>query len=106
MDIENIKNIIKSWAESEALIKSAYIFGSRARNDYKNDSDLDVAVEIHPLNDESSYAAWVFEKKKLKESLSKLIPYQLQLEQYDGDDTPIIKGAIESSSILVYVENE
>jgi len=46
MDIVELSNIIAKWAKEEALVTRAYVFGSRARNNFQVDSDLDVAVEI------------------------------------------------------------
>ena len=38
--LENISNILKKYKE----VESAKIFGSRARGDYKNTSDIDIAL--------------------------------------------------------------
>lgn len=40
-DIENIISILKK----EDGIESAYLFGSRAKGDYKNGSDVDIALK-------------------------------------------------------------
>jgi len=105
MDIEEIKIIVANWAKEEPLVTKAYIFGSRARDDYREDSDIDIAVEIKKLpGDGNVLATWIFESDKLKERLSKLLPYSLQLEHFDGSNTPHVLAGIEQSSILVYEE--
>jgi predicted nucleotidyltransferase len=102
---ESIKKIVAVWAESEPLITKAYIFGSRARDDYREDSDLDVAIEIEKLrNDENILATWITHKKGLEESLSKLIPYKLHLELCDREKTPTVLSGIEKSNIVVYIK--
>jgi uncharacterized protein len=106
VDIVKIKEIIVEWAENEPLVKKVYIFGSRARHDYREDSDLDVAVEINKLpGDSNILATWMFESDKLKESLEPVLPYKLQLENYDGDNTPKVEAGINQSSILIYNES-
>lgn len=45
--LDNIINVIKKYE----YIKSAYIFGSRARGDYNDKSDIDIAIDC--INDVS-----------------------------------------------------
>lgn len=102
MKVELLKEIIKKWAESEPLIKEVYIFGSRARNDYRENSDIDIAVKIENRpNDDSPLATWLYEGNNLKNRLSKLLPYELQLEYLDNKTKTVLSG-IKESSILVY----
>ena len=42
----SLADALRSWAQGEPNVKRAWIFGSRARGDQRDDSDLDVAVEI------------------------------------------------------------
>ncbi len=103
MDIEALKKVVAMWAESEPLVTKAYIFGSRARGDHRQHSDLDVAVEIDQQpGDENLLATWICEKRGLEERLSKLIPYSLQMEHLEGEETPTVLRGINESSILVY----
>ncbi len=103
MNQENLKDIVYNWAKSESLVTKAYIFGSRARDDYSEDSDLDVAVEIKmELGDEKVLDTWMDEGKKLEKRLAELVPCEIQLELFDGENTPTILEGIKESSILVY----
>ncbi|MES9946799.1 MAG: nucleotidyltransferase domain-containing protein [Candidatus Thiodiazotropha sp.] len=66
MDIEEIREIIKNWAMRESLIRKAYIFGSRAREDYRSDSEIDVVVQLNKLpQDGSEYSTWMYTNKEL-----------------------------------------
>ena len=104
MDNESIKRTIKDWASKEPLVKKVYIFGSRATNDYQEDSGIDVAVEIHRLpGEENITAAWMDAAEGFREQLSKLLPYPLRLHSLDGDSPIILDGAYRSG-ILVYEE--
>jgi len=49
MNIKELIKIVAQWAHDEPLVTKVYIFGSRARDDYREDSDLDVAVEIKTM---------------------------------------------------------
>ena len=104
MNTESIKRIIEDWASEEPFVKKVYIFGSRTTNDYGEDSDIDVAVEIHRLpGEESITAAWMDVAKEYREQLSKLLPYSLHLHSLDGDSPIILDGAYRNG-ILVYEE--
>ena len=104
MNIESIKRTIKDWASKEPLVKKVYIFGSRTTNDYEEDNDIDVAVEIHRLPREKNItAAWMDVAEGYREQLSKLLPYPLRLHSLDGDSPIILDGAYRGG-ILVYEE--
>ena len=106
MDIESIKRVIAGWASREPLVKKVYIFGSRATSDYRDDSDIDVAVEIHRLpGEESITAAWMDVAEGYREQLSKLLPYPLHLHSLDGDSPIILEGAYRNG-ILIYEEQK
>lgn len=103
MKLEQIKEIIKNWAIGQPLVRKAYIFGSRARDDWQENSDIDIAVEIKKMkNDENEFTTWIFEKKKLESSLQDRLPFKLQLERHDIIETPTVRKGIKESSILVY----
>ena len=98
---------IAAWAEKKPLVKRVWLFGSRVRQDFRPDSDLDVAIELDvdaaDGSDESGgMALWMFDTDGWKEELQAISPYVIQLEQYLGDRTPTIKAALERSSRLVY----
>lgn len=106
MDIEAIKKIIARWAESEPLIVKAYIYGSRAGENYQENSDLDIAIKIKKLpSDSNVLATWIFEKNRLERRLQRLLgPYNLHLELLDNEETPTIHDAVAEKSILVYAK--
>ena len=106
VDIESIKRIINDWARKEPLVKKVYIFGSRATDDYKEDSDIDIAVEIHRLpGEESITSAWMDVAEGYRQQLSKLFPYPLHLHSLDGDSPITLDGAYRQG-ILVYEEDQ
>ena len=103
MNLEAAIEVIATWAASERLVKRVYIFGSRARADYRSDSDLDIAVELYKqAGDESVLATWIHEHHGLAQRLSSVLPYKLQLELLDGERTPTVLSGVMESSICVY----
>ena len=101
LSVDRLSRIIRNWAEQDAEISKVYIFGSRARGEARDDSDLDVALEFKPeFND---CANWIMRAKELRESLQPALPCQLQLEWYGGPiETEIIHKGLEAGHITVY----
>jgi predicted nucleotidyltransferase len=52
-----ITGAIAEWATTEPLIDTVWLFGSRLGNDYRRDSDLDVAVRLRMQEDLMEQAA-------------------------------------------------
>ncbi len=98
MDIERIKEILLRWVQSKASIKSIHIYGSRATNDFRAGSDLDIAIEIYNKKEEAD-VIWIDNKKKWQAELTNLINYKIHLELL-SDSIP--KKGVQKSGILVY----
>jgi predicted nucleotidyltransferase len=99
---------IGEWAKDKPLVKRVHIFGSRARDDYTPNSDLDLALELDTAEidgyDESGgLATWMFESDGWESELESRTGFVVQLEQYiDEAQTPTIAQGLRESSLLVY----
>lgn len=103
MDLEAIKARLADWCAANPFVLQAYIFGSRSRNDFTAESDLDIALVISPMPaDSNSLATWINQSKAWKAELETLLPFKIDLHQLDDRATPTIKSGIESSSVLVF----
>ena len=110
MNFEMVKDTLRNWAKSKEFIKKAYIFGSRARGNYHDASDIDIAVEIHSIHpDETAKDIWMCEASGLREELKKLLNVEFDLIRYDPDDpsqTPVATESIGECRIVVYSRAE
>jgi predicted nucleotidyltransferase len=43
---ESIINTLRDWAASKSFIIRLWVFGSRVKKNHRDDSDLDIAVQI------------------------------------------------------------
>lgn len=86
------------------MVKKVYLFGSRARDDFKPDSDLDLAIEVNRVaEDENAWITGFFEISNLQAELQRLLPnHKLHLEHLHPDRTPHVKAGVETSGILIY----
>lgn len=104
MEIDDIVEVVRGWAESQPLILRVWIFGSRVRGTARINSDIDIAVEVLKRpSDSGSFTTFVFERHKLKDTLQFRMTIPVDLQWYGGSiETPIIHAALQKSSILVY----
>lgn len=106
MDVDVVLHCVAKWTTSKPLVKRAYLFGSRARQDYRPDSDLDIAIELDSqtfqCSDESGgLATWMAETNGWAQELSGLTGFQVQLEQFiDEIQTPRIARGLQESSLM------
>lgn len=102
MTLEEAKLLVASWATQQRLIRRIFFFGSRVRDEHRPDSDLDIAFELIYPNMNTSAAHWAFESDAWVLALSSLLPWKLDLQLFNPQDTPTIANGIDRSSILVY----
>lgn len=103
MNICEISEALQNWAQNEPIVIKVYIFGSRLKGTHRPDSDLDIAVELRKLpGDEDVNATWIGEAKRLKHSIAKFVPYNVDLQGYNGKETPHIDAYLKDRSLLVY----
>ena len=103
MDLEQIKTSIATWAATEPLVTRAYIFGSRLKGTHRVDSDLDVAIEMkRSPGDETVRATWICEANRMKESIKSFVPYVVDLQHYNGEETPHIHTYLNEASTVIY----
>lgn len=59
LTIDQIKNTVSKYGK-EYGIKNAYLFGSYAKNEATNDSDIDLIIEKGSLDDYDAYCSLKF----------------------------------------------
>jgi len=115
MDLESIKDILHEWASKDSDIRSVYIYGSRARGYYGENSDLDIAITLERKGGKiNGYGLWVKTFEEYIRQVESLLPEMkihleyLDIEEYLDveplgiDGTPTVKAAVEESGILIY----
>ncbi|NNG59788.1 nucleotidyltransferase domain-containing protein [Sphingomonas paucimobilis] len=92
---------IATWAAGEPLIEAAYVFGSRVKGTYRDDSDLDVAVIVAGADEGERLGNAIFEKPRWIATLQPQLPVKLHL-QCAMDDDIVVMPAVRDHGRLVY----
>lgn len=95
MDIINFikKSDLKAYFKNQPVNK-AYLFGSHARGDDKQESDIDLLIELEDQVD-------LFQFISIKIHLEKLLGKKIDLISANGI-SPRIKPYIDKEKILIY----
>ena len=105
METDKFIRALRLWAGDKPFIRRVFIFGSRAKNTYTEDSDLDIAIEFEKFeNDSNHLATWITESGAWKKELEALIPaIKIDLQWHDpSGSTKTIDKGIKDGSIKIY----
>jgi uncharacterized protein len=106
MDLEAAKNLLTEWAKSKPCITKMWLYGSRIKGTYLDDSDLDIAIEFHfDDGNESFLSQMIHALHKYRKGLKSLLNVTPHLEYYGGaEETPHIHRYITTESRLIYTK--
>ena len=104
---ESLRESLRTWAAAKPLVNRLWVFGSRARGDHRQDSDLDIAIELDltaagGCDDSGGLATWMLDTTGWPEELQGITGLRIDLQHFDGARTPTIQSGLESSSVVVY----
>lgn len=92
---ENIIDSLISIFEQHAKVDNAFMFGSRAKGNYRPDSDIDIAIKAWDIDTDDIIAMGIaFEEKG--------ISYKIDLINYDTIKEPALKDHIDRVGIELY----
>ena len=90
----------RAWASRQPKIRRLWLFGSRVCGNHRDDSDLDIAVEIDPLMTEAEKTVfWTDTRPRWEAELAATQPFTPDLEMYGTDQ---IVAFVEECSVLVF----
>jgi len=91
-EIEKIVAVLST----EPAVKEAFIFGSRAKGNYNNGSDVDIALKGTQLNfDKVISLSFILNEETL-------MPYHFDLVHYNTINTPELIDHIDRVGIKIY----
>ena len=104
MSLEPLCTVVATWAEKYPDIRRVWLYGSRVKGTARPDSDLDIAVEIHPrvFRGQSTFMWWILESVAMKATLSALMTSPVpHIQHYEQSEIEVLSGVAEHH-VLVY----
>lgn len=89
--IDRIKQVFASYPE----VEEAILYGSRAKGNYSNGSDIDLVLKGSKLDQ-------TILRKIRRELDDLLLPYTIDIALYDSIDNPDLTGHIKRVGIIIY----
>ncbi|MCA6102787.1 nucleotidyltransferase family protein [Bradyrhizobium australafricanum] len=76
------------WASKQEAIAAVWLFGSRARGDFRPDSDHDIALELMPSRgpaDDWAFTAFFFAYDRWKQDIRAILQNEISLVCFRED---------------------
>ena len=90
--LNKVSEYIKLLNESGLLIDKAYLFGSAARNEQHEGSDIDVMLVSKRFDDSTDDIAFGLIWRLTRKVDSRIEPYAVGLSRFDNDDvSPLLQ---------------
>ncbi len=90
--LSKVSEYIKLLNESGLLIDKAYLFGSAARNEQHEGSDIDVMLVSKRFDDSTDDIAFGLIWRLTRKVDSRIEPYAVGLSRFDNDDvSPLLQ---------------
>ena len=101
---KEIIQIFRKWVSEKPFIREVFIYGSQVQGIAREDSDLDIGIELDPdTGDENALATFSCEVENWKSELQPLIKWPLHLEYNNlSGGTPRITEGKQKGHIVVY----
>jgi len=94
---------LRNWAHSAPLVSKVWIFGSRAKGTHKENSDLDVAIDLKLEDENEKLSVWISNKENWKAELQNLFQDNPVVDlQLIFDDDEIVHPAVSEHGIIIY----
>lgn len=101
LKLDETIDTLRKWAESKHEVRALLIYGSYAKGEQSEDSDLDIAVFVSdPSGRDDPLTVFVSECNDWTEEISNLFPCLSIHLEWGG--SPEIKQALQEAKILVY----
>jgi predicted nucleotidyltransferase len=104
MPLDEMQVLLSIWAAETPLVKRLWLFGSRVRGEHREDSDVDVAIEldmtaVKGVDESAGMATWAFDTMTWKPELELLLSRVVDLQRYKAGETNIIQAGLRGSTV-------
>ncbi len=100
---EDRKKII-AWGENHPEIRQIFLYGSRARGDNRDDSDIDLAIVLNRNSgDSDTFTTWIFWHADWIKNRDLSLSRQVDIQWYEkGAGLERVGPGVERDGVLLY----
>ncbi len=99
--LNKLSEYIKILNESGLNIEKAFLFGSAARNEEREESDIDVMLVSSRFDDQSDDLAFGLIWKLTRRVDSRIEPYAVGLSRFDNDEVSPLLQIVKKEGIPI-----
>jgi predicted nucleotidyltransferase len=99
--LNKLSEYIKILNESGLNIEKAFLFGSAAKNEFREESDIDVMLVSSRFDDQSDDLAYGLIWKLTRRVDSRIEPYAIGLNRFDNDEVSPLLQIVKKEGIPV-----
>ncbi len=101
-EFHTVKSVLRKWVLCYPRITKIYLYGSYITKSKNPPDDIDIAIEIDSLDNDTALGYWCSEGSKMEQQLEALIKYNVDLEWFDAQETPTVRRGLEAGCITIY----
>ncbi len=99
--LSKVSEYIRILNDSGLLIDKAFLFGSAARNDWTEGSDIDVMLVSRRFDDNSDDLAYGLIWKLTRKVDRRIEPFAVGLSRFDNDEVSPLLQIVKKEGILI-----
>ena len=99
--LNKVSEYVKILNDSGLHIEKAFLFGSAARNEEQEGSDIDVMIVSRRFDDSSDDLAYGLIWKLTRRIDSRIEPYAIGLSRFDNDDVSPLLQIVKKEGIPI-----
>ena len=96
------RETIRQWGEKAQYVRAIRLFGSRARGEATEKSDIDLAVTIGGDDPGTVLGIYFARAQKWQTELTSLLGTKVHVGLYDDPDMDIIRRSCDECSIVLF----
>jgi predicted nucleotidyltransferase len=93
---------IRQWCDRTQYVREVRLFGSRARGDATEKSDIDLAVTIDGDEPGTVLGIYYARSRKWQEDLTSLLRSKVHVGLYDDPENDIVQRSCDECSVVLF----
>ena len=102
MTLDQAISQIQNWAANKRWVRSVHLFGSRVHGTARDDSDIDIAVELTVDEGDEAFGIWLDECEQWRTELQQFLPWTVDLDLFHPTAAPHVAEYVAAGGREIY----